>query len=157
MQRNWLGKCGTLSLHATHCVHILMNIKKFSCYFRNVLLGMRFTSKYEPHHDKPAFAICEQQRHRSACAFALSDQHLCCSLLGQYNTSTCYIQNFKTLASLWCWADRFESYLVGNPKDRFSRDMAHITFIDLITGGYRARNVPVRGHNQQETTWYGQI
>ena len=30
---------------------------------------------------KPVFAICDQQRCRSACAFAQSDQHLCCSLL----------------------------------------------------------------------------
>ena len=29
---------------------------------------------------KPVYAICEQQRHRSACASAQSDQHLCCSL-----------------------------------------------------------------------------
>ena len=31
---------------------------------------------------KPGFAICEQQRHRSACTFVQSDQHLCCSLPG---------------------------------------------------------------------------
>ena len=30
---------------------------------------------------KPVFAICEQQRRRSDCASAQSDQHLCCSLL----------------------------------------------------------------------------
>ena len=29
---------------------------------------------------KPVYAICKQQRHRSACTFAQSDQHLCCSL-----------------------------------------------------------------------------
>ena len=29
----------------------------------------------------PVLAICEQQRRRSACASAQSDQHLCCSLL----------------------------------------------------------------------------
>ena len=28
-----------------------------------------------------SYAICEQQRRRSACASAQSDQHLCCSLL----------------------------------------------------------------------------
>ena len=28
-----------------------------------------------------SYAICEQQRCRSACASAQSDQHLCCSLL----------------------------------------------------------------------------
>ena len=29
---------------------------------------------------KPVFTLCEQQRRRSACASAQSDQHLCCSL-----------------------------------------------------------------------------
>ena len=31
----------------------------------------------------PAFAICEQQRRRSACTSVQSDQHLCCSLPGR--------------------------------------------------------------------------
>ena len=35
---------------------------------------------------------------------------LCCSLHGQYKTSTCYSRNFKTLASLISWAGRFEPY-----------------------------------------------
>ena len=35
--------------------------------------------------------------------------------LDLYNTSTCYIENFKTLASFCRCAGRFESYLVGNP------------------------------------------
>ena len=33
---------------------------------------------YEPHHEKTCYAICEQQRCRSACASAQSGQHLCC-------------------------------------------------------------------------------
>ena len=36
------------------------------------------------------------------------------------------MQNLKPLASLYSWADQFESYLVANPEDRFSRDEAHI-------------------------------
>ena len=43
-----------------------------------------------------------------------------------YNTSACYIQKFKTQASFWSWAGRFESTLVKNPEDRFSRDEAHL-------------------------------
>ena len=31
---------------------------------------------------KPVYTICEQQRRRSACASAQSDQRLCCSLPG---------------------------------------------------------------------------
>ena len=53
---------------------------------------------------KPVYAICKQQRHRSACAFAQSDQHLCFSLPRQYNF---FMWNFMTLASLCSWADRF--------------------------------------------------
>ena len=41
------------------------------------------------------------------------------------STYTCYSQSFKTLASLSSWAGWFESYLVQNPEDRFSRDEAH--------------------------------
>ena len=51
----------------------------------------------EPHLVKPVHAVCEQQRPRSACTSALSDQHLCCSLPYIYS---CYISNFNTLASL---------------------------------------------------------
>ena len=30
------------------------------------------------------------------------------------------------LPNFWSWAGRFESYLVENPEDRFSRDEAQI-------------------------------
>ena len=75
---------------------------------------------------KPVSALCEQQRRRSACASTQSDQHLCCLLPRQYNTSTCCSRNFKTVASLCSWAGRFDSYQVANPEDRFSRDVDHI-------------------------------
>ena len=63
-----------------------------------------------------SYAICEQQRRRSACASALSDQHLCCSLLKEYDMCTCYIQSFKILASFCSWAGCFETCLVENPR-----------------------------------------
>ena len=69
---------------------------------------------YEPHHEKTCIVPCEQQRRKSACASAQSDQHLCCSLPRWYNTYTSYIQNLKTLASFCNWAGRFESDLVAN-------------------------------------------
>ena len=74
---------------------------------------------------KPVFAICKQQRHRSACTSAQSDQCLCCSLPRKYNISSFY--NFKPLANFCGCAGRFESYLVEKPEDRFSRDEAHVT------------------------------
>ena len=42
------------------------------------------------------------------------------SLPRYYNTSSFYIQNFKPLPSFYGCAGQFVSYLVANPKDRFS-------------------------------------
>ena len=81
---------------------------------------------------KPIYAICEQQRRRSTCASAQSDQRLCCSLPRYYNSSSFYIQNFKPLASVCGCAGRFESYLVGNPEDRFSCDEAHTLYMHFL-------------------------
>ena len=36
------------------------------------------------------------------------------------------MQNLKPVASLYSWAGQFEYYLVGNPEDRLSRDMAQM-------------------------------
>ena len=78
---------------------------------------------------KPVYAICEQQRRRSACDSAQSDQRLCCSPPRKYTIFSFYIQNCKPLASFCGCAGRFESYLVANPEDRFSRDDAHVRLI----------------------------
>ena len=82
---------------------------------------------------KPVLAICEQQR----CRSAQSDQHLSRSLPRWYNISSFYIRNFKPLASLYSWEGRFESTLVGNPEDRFSRDKAQIN-ISFMRALYEA-------------------
>ena len=52
---------------------------------------------------KPVFRVCEKHRCRPACASAQSDQHLCYSLIGKYNISTCIKQVFNFLASLCSW------------------------------------------------------
>ena len=36
------------------------------------------------------------------------------------------MQNLKPVASLYSWAGQFQSYLVENPEDRFSKDEARI-------------------------------
>ena len=36
------------------------------------------------------------------------------------------MQNLKPLVSLFSWAGWFESYLIENPEDMFSRDEAQI-------------------------------
>ena len=75
---------------------------------------------------KSVFALCEQQRRRSACASTQSDQRLYYSLPRHYNTSSFYVRNSKPLLSFCSWAGRFVSYLVENSEDRFSHDGAHI-------------------------------
>ena len=62
------------------------------------------------------YVIYEQQRRRSACASAQSDQHLCFSLLKLYNISRFYSRNFKNLAGFCGCAGRFVSGLVGNSR-----------------------------------------
>ena len=44
------------------------------------MLGLNELITCEPRHEKTCFAICKQQRRRSACAATQSDQRLCCSL-----------------------------------------------------------------------------
>ena len=58
------------------------------------------------------YAICEQQRRRSACASPQSDQRLCCLLPRQNDTSSLYIWNFKILAGRCSWAGQFVSCLI---------------------------------------------
>ena len=62
-----------------------------------------------------SYAICEQQRRRSACASTQSEQHLCCLPLREYDMYTCYIQSFKIVASFCSWAGCFGPYLVKCP------------------------------------------
>ena len=54
----------------------------------------------------PDFDVCEQQRRRSDCVLAQSDQRLCYSLAGKYNIQTYYLQNFNIMASLGSAAGR---------------------------------------------------
>ena len=74
------------------------------------------TYKWAWSYENVPYTICEQQRRRSACASAQFDQHLCCSLLRQYDMYTCYIQSLKILASFCSWADWFEPNLVESPR-----------------------------------------
>ena len=55
--------------------------KIFRRFSIHVLEVCSIQGKIEPPHEKTCSAICEQQKRRSACASAQSDQHLCCLLL----------------------------------------------------------------------------
>ena len=41
------------------------------------------------------------------------------------------MQNLKPVASFCGWGGQFESYLVANPEDRFSRDEAQMRAAEL--------------------------
>ena len=85
-----------------------------------------------------SYAICEQQRRRSACASAQSDQPLCCSLLRQNDTSSLYIWNIKILAGRCSWAGQFVSCLVGDSRRHIFYGVAQFnetvcSISDLVT------------------------
>ena len=70
----------------------------------------------EPRHKKTF--LC----HMRTTKAQVSLRFICCSL-PRYNYISCfYIGNFMHPASLCKLAGGFESYLIENPEDRFSRD-----------------------------------
>ena len=80
-----------------------------------------------------SYVICEQQRRRSACTSAQSDQRLCCSLPRYYNILNFYIWNFKPLASFCSWAGQFESDLVGNSQKHVFSWRGSRSILPIIT------------------------
>ena len=84
-----------------------------------VLCHMRTTKAQISLHIR----TCEQQRRRSACTSAQSDQRICCSLLRWYYISRFY-SRILYLASVAAQAGL--SGLVVNPEDTFCHVVAHI-------------------------------
>ena len=99
------------------------------------------TSLFQPHHEKTCFmpyannkGADQPARMRSLIrAFVVCCLYSIIPILAKS-------KKFKTLASLCSWAGWFESYLVANPEDRFSRDLA-----------YFGPNVMSTGYQQHET------
>ena len=87
---------------------------------------------------KPAFAICEQQRRRSACTSAQSDQHLCCSIWvlpgrkprrqvfswrGSYST-------FQNLSGAWtCSSVKILSYCLSIIEKNLLKEIEDLTLV----------------------------
>ena len=106
-------------------------------------------------HTGPVYStsFCNDRNYLTSCSedgtgiyLSHSSSHLCLvmrkpflpyankkTLLRQYNTCSCYVLNFKTLASFCGCAGRFVSYLVANPQDRFSCNEAHLCLMASIT------------------------
>ena len=84
------------------------------------------TLKWAMSCENLSYAIREQQRCRSACADAQADQHLCCSLLRQYDMilAISKVSRFL-LASV---AEQAGLYLTWSkiPQDTFSLDVAQM-------------------------------
>ena len=72
------------------CTEIIKGLKNTKI---QDLLNMEFIVLYMGLNPrKPDFAACEQQRRRQACTSAQSDQHLCYSNSGKYNSLTSSMQ-----------------------------------------------------------------
>ena len=78
---------------------------------------------------KLVFAICEQQRHRSACASTLSDQSLISAFVIRCLGSLISLVSIVIISCLYLAYVAEQtglSYLGANPEDRFSRDVTHM-------------------------------
>ena len=75
---------------------------------------------------KPAFCIYENKGADQLRSYLTADQRLCFCYIYSTNPSTSSIGKFKPLAISCCCIAQFVLDLVGNPKDRFSRDAAQL-------------------------------
>ena len=77
----------------------------WNCFRRKgavaIAQGIKVSLKRATLTGNMSYAICEQQKHKSAWEFAQSDQCLCYWLPKKHNTSRCYIRNSKTLDSFY--------------------------------------------------------
>ena len=98
---------------------MLLALHRFYCHS-----AILIQEENEPLREKTCFTICEQQRRRSICVSAQSDQRLCCSRLSIIPIlAKSKISRLKLVSVA---AQGFESYLVANPEDMFSPDVAQI-------------------------------
>ena len=98
-------------------IDYIQKIFKLICFvFGHIKCVYEMRSIWARPWENVSYAICEEQRRRSACASAQSDQRLRCSMPRQNDTSSFYIRNFKILASLCSWAGRFVSCLVEDSR-----------------------------------------
>ena len=89
---------------------------------------------------KPVFATCEQQRRRSACTSAQSDQRLCCLLLDSIipllaiakisRLQLVFVAEQASLSLIWS----------QTPRDRFSRDESQI----IDDNAFFVKSTPLR-------------
>ena len=73
---------------------------------------------------KPAFCICENKGADQLHVNHAANQRLCFRYI-ESKVQSLYFRNLKALAIFCGCTVRFVSDLVGNPKDRFSRDADH--------------------------------
>ena len=71
----------------------------FFLHIKNQNIFLDKTHAPPPQDNQMVSPLCHVRR-RSACASAQSNQHVCCSLLRQYDIFSIYISNFMTLATL---------------------------------------------------------
>ena len=111
--------------------HVLQSVKCFS----NVISSFQVFYRRQEHvseiiwarsYENVSYAICEQQRCRSACGFAQSDQHLCFRCLD--STTPLHVIFEISRLQLASVAEQADLNLTWSkiPEDTFSRDVAHM-------------------------------
>ena len=109
------NKCQTMVYLVDNCLF------QYRCFIKDML----FTSAFARHTNEP--------RHEKICCCHMQTTKAQISLISTFIIGCLdsivplvSIYKFKPPASLCSWASQFESTLVGNPEDRFSRDEAQI-------------------------------
>ena len=86
-----------------------------------------------------------------------SDQPLCYSLLRQYNASSFYIKNFKTLAGFCSWAGRFDfdlvRFLFYRPSTHFRSFRARSVTLTTLFRGKPPSSLPVLIAHSFTSNW----
>ena len=72
----------TLNFYYKTCCYLSQSVSQGFHHDNTVVIKLCLKPRIQHVMRKPVYAIREQQRCRSACAFVQSDQRLCCSLSG---------------------------------------------------------------------------
>ena len=86
--------------------------------------------RFEPRHEKTVFFAYAKTK--TQISFAVTAKLISAFVFATHIVQSPYFLNFKPLDILCGRAALFVWDLVGNPKDRFSHNEAHLSNVDLI-------------------------
>ena len=118
---------GGISLSRCELTFMAAHIVSFIYAFKDQKARKSFIFTFEPRHEKTCFMAYANNKDadRSAHLWSLISIFVVCCL-NSIIPILPISKIVKTVANFCSWAGRFVSYLVGNPEDRFSRNVAHV-------------------------------